>query len=78
MVGSGRFELPACRLGGGCSIHLSYEPKVGKRSVFSTTSFPASYQGSLMCDPAYPESIKVFQKCSKKSASSAAVFQNPS
>ncbi len=26
LVGTGRFELPACRLGGGCSIHLSYVP----------------------------------------------------
>jgi hypothetical protein len=26
MVGTGRFELPTCRLGGGCSIHLSYVP----------------------------------------------------
>jgi hypothetical protein len=26
MVGTGRFELPACRLGGGRSIHLSYVP----------------------------------------------------
>ena len=26
MVGTGRFELPTCRLGGGRSIHLSYVP----------------------------------------------------
>ncbi len=26
MVGTGRFELPACRLGGGRSIQLSYVP----------------------------------------------------
>ena len=26
LVGTGRFELPACRLGGGRSIHLSYDP----------------------------------------------------
>ncbi len=26
LVGTGRFELPACRLGGGRSIHLSYVP----------------------------------------------------
>ena len=28
MVGSARFELATCRLGGGCSIHLSYEPTI--------------------------------------------------
>jgi hypothetical protein len=28
MVGTGRFELPTCRLGGGRSIHLSYVPTV--------------------------------------------------
>ena len=26
MVGTGRFELPTCRLGGDRSIHLSYVP----------------------------------------------------
>ena len=26
VVGTGRFELPTCRLGGGRSIHLSYVP----------------------------------------------------
>src|ERR1017187_8002428 len=26
LVGTGRFELPTCRLGGGRSIHLSYVP----------------------------------------------------
>lgn len=26
MVGTDRFELPTCRLGGGRSIHLSYVP----------------------------------------------------
>lgn len=26
MVGMGRVELPTYRLGGGCSIHLSYIP----------------------------------------------------
>ena len=25
VVGSARFERATCRLGGGCSIHLSYE-----------------------------------------------------
>ena len=30
MVGTGRFELPACRLGGGRSIHLSYVPALPK------------------------------------------------
>ena len=28
MVGTGRFELPTCRLGGDRSIHLSYVPKI--------------------------------------------------
>ena len=28
MVGTGRFELPTCRLGGDRSIHLSYVPTV--------------------------------------------------
>ena len=28
LVGTGRFELPTCRLGGGCSIHLSYVPAI--------------------------------------------------
>jgi hypothetical protein len=28
MVGTGRFELPTCRLGGDRSIHLSYVPEV--------------------------------------------------
>ncbi len=28
MVGTGRFELPTCRLGGDRSIHLSYVPAV--------------------------------------------------
>jgi hypothetical protein len=28
VVGTGRFELPTCRLGGGRSIHLSYVPTV--------------------------------------------------
>ena len=27
LVGTGRFELPTCRLGGGRSIQLSYVPK---------------------------------------------------
>ena len=26
VVGPARFERATCRLGGGCSIHLSYEP----------------------------------------------------
>ena len=30
LVGTGRFELPACRLGGGRSIHLSYVPALPK------------------------------------------------
>src|SRR3981081_449192 len=28
VVGTGRFELPTCRLGGGRSIHLSYVPSL--------------------------------------------------
>ena len=28
VVGTGRFELPTCRLGGDRSIHLSYVPAV--------------------------------------------------
>jgi hypothetical protein len=28
MVGTGRFELPTCRLGGDRSIHLSYVPAI--------------------------------------------------
>jgi hypothetical protein len=28
LVGTGRFELPTCRLGGDRSIHLSYVPTV--------------------------------------------------
>ncbi len=28
VVGTSRFELLTCRLGGGCSIHLSYVPVV--------------------------------------------------
>jgi hypothetical protein len=27
LVGTGRFELPTCRLGGDRSIHLSYVPE---------------------------------------------------
>ena len=30
LVGTGRFELPACRLGGGRSIQLSYVPALPK------------------------------------------------
>ena len=30
LVGTGRFELPTCRLGGDRSIHLSYVPATGK------------------------------------------------
>jgi hypothetical protein len=33
MVGTGRFELPACRLGGGRSIQLSYVPAIGFLSL---------------------------------------------
>ena len=29
LVGTGRFELPTCRLGGDRSIHLSYVPAIG-------------------------------------------------
>ena len=28
LVGTGRFELPTCRLGGDRSIHLSYVPTI--------------------------------------------------
>jgi hypothetical protein len=35
VVGSGGFEPPACRLGGGCSIHLSYEPMIGNCPNFA-------------------------------------------
>jgi hypothetical protein len=28
VVGTGRFELPTCRLGGDRSIHLSYVPAI--------------------------------------------------
>ncbi len=42
MVGTGRFELPTCRLGGGRSIHLSYVP------IF----FPTVYQRALSGRPA--------------------------
>ena len=34
MVGTGRFELPTCRLGGDRSIHLSYVPTL-PRSIVS-------------------------------------------
>lgn len=44
MVGTGRFELPACRLGGGRSIHLSYVPALLKilpaLESFLTNIFP--------------------------------------
>ncbi len=39
MVGTGRFELPACRLGGGRSIHLSYVP-ILRREGPTTSSLP--------------------------------------
>lgn len=39
MVGTGRFELPACRLGGDRSIHLSYVP--GTNSLPALQAFPA-------------------------------------
>ena len=35
MVGTGRFELPACRLGGGRSIQLSYVPAGDGRLHFN-------------------------------------------
>ena len=36
MVGTGRFELPTCRLGGGRSIHLSYVPMKATNSSLPT------------------------------------------
>ena len=35
VVGTGRFELPTCRLGGDRSIHLSYVP-VGHKTILAT------------------------------------------
>jgi hypothetical protein len=35
VVGTGRFELPTCRLGGDRSIHLSYVPIIGNRKGMS-------------------------------------------
>ena len=44
LVGTGRFELPARRLGGGRSIHLSYVPALLKilpaLESFLTNIFP--------------------------------------
>ena len=37
MVGMGRVELPTYRLGGGCSIHLSYIP--GLMAVYQLRRF---------------------------------------
>ncbi len=39
LVGTGRFELPTCRLGGGRSIHLSYVPAIA--SLPAAQAFPA-------------------------------------
>src|SRR5258706_10511616 len=33
VVGTGRFELPTCRLGGGRSIHLSYVPTISHTTI---------------------------------------------
>src|SRR5580700_10190850 len=41
MVGTGRFELPTCRLGGGRSIQLSYVP-----TSFASFDFSALVRGS--------------------------------
>ena len=37
LVGTGRFELPTCRLGGGRSIHLSYVPIWSANSSLPTS-----------------------------------------
>src|SRR4051812_38001491 len=36
LVGTGRFELPTCRLGGGRSIQLSYVPTLVSHSILNT------------------------------------------
>ena len=51
MVGTGRFELPACRLGGGRSIHLSYVPANSR--LFS--AYPLA--------PAFPPAVALAGPC---------------
>src|SRR5580658_8083330 len=45
MVGTGRFELPTCRLGGDRSIHLSYVPTVFL--LYRLSAFDKNYGGEL-------------------------------
>jgi hypothetical protein len=47
LVGTGRFELPACRLGGGRSIQLSYVPST--LQFTNAASLFAQYRGDNAC-----------------------------
>ena len=40
LVGTGRFELPTCRLGGDRSIHLSYVPDISIVLIVASVSGP--------------------------------------
>ena len=54
LVGTGRFELPTCRLGGDRSIHLSYVPAL---------------QGAIVLIVAGPHALSPFGRCRAGSAS---------
>ena len=59
VVGSGGFEPPACRLGGGCSIQLSYEPTFGEGVQPDRRFLPGERIAGYGVRPAHPESTKV-------------------
>ena len=52
-MGTGRFELPTCRLGGGRSIQLSYVPGFANAYELTVANLGARYlpaQQALLCD----------------------------
>src|SRR5215813_2441403 len=58
MVGTGRFELPTCRLGGDRSIHLSYVPGSKASLILNHFDIPARCQKPLFSPKLYHSRIE--------------------
>ena len=58
MVGTGRFELPTCRLGGDRSIHLSYVPESGAYLILNHFSVHRLLHSVIPATKLYQNCIK--------------------
>src|SRR5579872_2512000 len=69
LVGTGRFELPTCRLGGGRSIHLSYVPvsfsSLPAAQTFMSDVGPVVHPGKM---DLLDGSISRFDRCRERRA----------